>query len=80
MTVDSLDDFLHDMEAFGTWNVDPNACTHESHIPKFDEVVAKSLSTAEVHKRFPRFEGICATCGVRVIIYASAAHFVAGDW
>ncbi len=39
-----------------------------------------SLSESEVRRRFPRYEGPCPDCGEGVIFYASAEHYIAGDW
>ena len=55
-------------------------CQHAGCLPKFDEKEAQRLGAAEVRRRWPRFEGCCPDCGERVIMYASAAHYIAGDW
>ena len=50
------------------------------HGVKFDSEAAKTMTTQQVHERFPRFDGTCPTCGWSGIAYASWEHFVAGDW
>lgn len=56
------------------------ACTHPSVKVEFDEEAAQHLDKWEIRKRWPRFSGKCPTCGVKLIMYASTAHFVYGDW
>lgn len=60
----------------------PN-CAHDCAVEsgvQFDEAAfnkeAETLTTAEVRKRWPRRQ--CPKCGT--IVYASFAHFIAGDW
>lgn len=55
-------------------------CEHGRCRPQFDAGAARGLSDQEVRRRWPRFEGVCSECGERVIVYASAEHFVMGDW
>ena len=55
-------------------------CAHEKSMPKFDEAAAAGMDTAEVRKKYPRFMGKCPECGEMVILYASFAHYVYGDW
>lgn len=55
-------------------------CKHTCVMPEFNEIEARRLSTAEVRKRWPRFMGICPTCGEQVILYASMGHYIHGDW
>ncbi len=55
-------------------------CKHEPHQPTFDAKAAEGLDEYEVRRRWPRFVGRCSQCGQQVILYASAEHFVAGDW
>ncbi len=59
-----------------------DACDHSACMPIFDEeaAIAGNLSAVEVRRRWPRFFGACPACGTRVIIYASWAHYVWGDW
>jgi hypothetical protein len=56
-------------------------CHHPS-LPKpaFDEAVARGLDASEVRRRWPRVFGTCHDCGTTVILYASLAHYVAGNW
>lgn len=45
------------------------------------EFVMGNPRHAEVRRRFPRLEGQCPKrCGFVGIAYASADHFVSGDW
>ncbi len=55
-------------------------CAHIRVMPTFDEEAARGVSDAEVRRRWPRFDGVCPDCHGRWIIYASAMHFVMGDW
>lgn len=55
-------------------------CTHPSLVPDFDEVAARGLSPGEVKKRWPRSFGACSGCDFNGIMYASYAHYIAGDW
>lgn len=55
-------------------------CTHDAVVPHFDANAARDLDAFEVQRRWPRFDGVCPTCSSRVIVYASAEHYVAGDW
>lgn len=55
-------------------------CTHEKCQPVFDAEAAEGLHEAEVRKRWPRVQGTCPDCNQMVILYASARHFIAGDW
>ena len=59
----------------------PNSmCKHEAVQPTFDNEAAAGLDEHEVRKRWPRFSGRCSECGQRVILYASAEHYIMGDW
>ena len=52
-----------------------------SHGVFCDELDAKSLSTDEVRKRYPRLSGLCPKgCGFNGIAYASFMHYLLGDW
>lgn len=55
-------------------------CHHKSVIPAFDEQEAGELSATEVQRRWPRFQGRCPECNQNVIVYASASHYILGDW
>jgi hypothetical protein len=60
---------------------DNTACTHPNlKPPEFDPVQAAHMSASEVRKRYPRGNFLCGQCGSSVITYASAHHFIAGDW
>lgn len=58
------------------------------HVPLFDEAGFSGLCealegealTLAVRSMWPRFEGVCESCGYRGISYASFEHYVAGDW
>lgn len=56
-------------------------CLHKNlPLPEFNADEAASMSAEEVRKRFPRGHSQCPDCGAWSITYASAAHFIAGDW
>lgn len=55
-------------------------CNHPKCIAVFDEEAAKGLDAVEVRRRWPRFEGRCPDCLAHMIVYASFAHCVCGDW
>jgi hypothetical protein len=55
-------------------------CDHELVRVLFDIDRAKTMTTAEIRKAYPRFWGNCPTCGRGLIKYASTAHYVYGDW
>ena len=59
---------------------DPETCEHPKCLPKFDEKAARGLDEFEVRKRWPRFDGKCPDCGALLIQYASAMHYIMGDW
>jgi ribosomal protein S27E len=48
--------------------------------PVFDAEEAKGLDEYKVRERFPRTYQSCIACGTQTICYASAEHYVAGDW
>jgi hypothetical protein len=55
-------------------------CIHPGCVPSFDEKAAEGLEADEVRRRWPRFQGKCPACEQLVIVYASVAHYIAGDW
>ena len=55
-------------------------CKHEKCCPEFNSEEAKNLDSYEVRKKYPRFMGACPDCGSQVIYYASAEHYIMGDW
>ena len=55
-------------------------CRHPYSTPAFDEDAARSLDAYEVRRRWPRFDGVCPFCRERVIMYASYAHYILGDY
>jgi len=59
---------------------DPGTCKHEKHMPYFNEEDAKKLSTEEIREKYPRYRGMCIDCKAQVILYASFAHYLYGDW
>jgi hypothetical protein len=59
---------------------EPEACVHAGAVVAFDEEAARGLEADEVRKRWPRFFGACPDCGCSLIKYASAMHYVMGDW
>ena len=59
----------------------PVGCLHPGLAPpKFDPVAAANMDEYEVRKAFPRGHGFCGDCGSNVIMYASAEHYILGDW
>lgn len=59
-------------------HADASACDHGV---TFDAQASRGLSAAEVRKRWPRGWGPCPKgCGWDGIAYASAEHYIAGDW
>ena len=58
--------------------VDKTQCME--HVPPFNESAAKGLSPKQVRRRWPRFSGKCEACGYEGVAYASAEHYIAGDW
>jgi len=59
-----------------------NGCRHLRVHVEFDEeeMLRLNMSSADVQRRWPRFWGNCPDCGEMLIKYASAIHFIAGDW
>lgn len=55
-------------------------CEHASVMPAFDEEAARGLDVYEIRRRWPRFFGRCPDCQTDLILYASFAHYVYGDW
>ena len=55
-------------------------CAHDADMPVFDEDAAAGLDEHEVRRRWPRYFGKCSQCGSNVILYASYAHYICGDW
>lgn len=55
-------------------------CEHPKVIPAFDAEKAKTMTSSEIRKTYPRFGGKCPDCEYQGIIYASMTHYIAGDW
>lgn len=55
-------------------------CRHPRCTPAFDADAAQGLDEYEVRRRWPRLMGECPDCGQHLISYASAEHYIAGDW
>ena len=56
----------------------PQSCDHGV---SFDPRAAKGLSASEIEQRWPRLYGACPKgCGFDGISYASALHYLSGDW
>lgn len=52
-----------------------------NHGVTFDGEAARTLSVKEIRQRWPRLFGVCPLgCGFNGIAYASAEHFINGDW
>ncbi len=56
------------------------ACDHDRHRPEFSSEAACGLEADEVLRRWPPFEGRCATCGAWVVVFASSTHEVLASW
>ncbi len=56
------------------------SCRHLQVTPDFDEDEVYGLDAYEIRKKYPRFEGVCPDCGQQVIVYASAAQYILGDY
>jgi len=56
------------------------SCKHARCTVAFDRAAAAGLSAARVRKRWPRWDGPCPDCGLRMLKYASSDHFFYGDW
>lgn len=57
---------------------DPETCNHGI---TFDEEESEGLDEYEVQRRWPRLHGACPWgCGYVGIYYASAMHYIMGDW
>lgn len=60
---------------------DTTHCDHADIArPAFDAEAARGLEAEEVRRRWPRGHAVCPRCGTLVISYASAEHYIAGDW
>jgi len=55
------------------------SCGGPMPMPAFDPNDANAPADV-VRRRWPRLDWRCERCGTRSIIYASFAHFIAGDW
>lgn len=55
-----------------------NACP--GCVPAFNELAAMELTTAEVRRIYPRFNGHCDVCQYSGVKYASYMHYICGDW
>jgi hypothetical protein len=63
------------------WTQDNPVQAQCDHGITFDMEAAKGLTAAEVQARWPRGWGLCPKgCGFDGIAYASAEHFLYGDW
>jgi hypothetical protein len=57
------------------------ACDHGIIFDEDEYKESKSMTAAEVQKRWPRGWGLCPKgCGYNGIAYASYMHYIAGDW
>jgi hypothetical protein len=56
-------------------------CQHpNADWPEFDAEAARTMTSDEVQRRFPRKRVTCPDCGESFIAYASFEHYIAGDW
>ena len=60
---------------------EPSECDHPRlPTPHFDEEAARDMEAHEIRKRWPRTWGTCPDCGAGMILYASFAHYIYGDY
>lgn len=59
---------------------DNSECLHPSIKVEFDIEKAKTMSSQEIQKKYPRGYGVCKECNQSVIKYFSFEHFIYGDW
>ena len=59
---------------------EPKDCKHPKCMPKWDEKACEGKTAAWVREHFPRFAGVCPDCGVQLIMYASEAQYICGDY
>jgi hypothetical protein len=63
------------------WGLTQHECQHPKVMPKFDlEEAEKPENHTKVRELWPRFCGKCPDCDYNGILYASFAHYIAGDW
>lgn len=58
-------------------------CEHPKakvHYEDWDPELAATMSPEEVRERWPRGHMQCPDCGMYVISYADAQHYILGDW
>jgi ribosomal protein S27AE len=56
-------------------------CQHpNADYPEFDAEAARTMTSVEVKRRFPRKRVTCPDCGETFVAYASFEHYTAGDW
>lgn len=59
----------------------PEGCSHPKvEKPTFDAVKAASMTAEQVRAAYPRKTVWCPDCGNSVLLYASAQHYIMGDW
>lgn len=64
-----------------TLPIAPSRCACGGPMPTVAFDPRDASEPAEVvRRRWPRIDWRCERCGARVILYASAEHFIAGDW
>ncbi len=54
-------------------------CDHGVTV-EFDAKVAIGMTSQQVREKYPRAYVECEECGWQGVIYASEAHYYAGDW
>lgn len=55
-------------------------CEHTRCNPVYDDEVAKTMTSTEIRRIYPRFEGACPDCGLQLICYASREHMLRGGY
>lgn len=78
----STPDKTHDFGDVHETEFGESKCYHDVVQPFVDlpDDELLSMEASEVRRRFPRFQGYCPRCRKLVTLYASNAHYIAGDW
>lgn len=52
-------------------------CLHVAHVPAFNEAACVRWTPAQIRATYPAYRGTCQTCGQRITVWASLAHYLA---
>lgn len=55
-------------------------CDHDLVVVDFDKEKAANMTVEQLRANYPRFQGICPSCGCLLIKYHSIEHYLMGDW